>query len=54
LLIYHIALKADYEGLDFVMIDERGKSYERYIEAIQQGLDGNHTFMAEIIKEALL
>jgi cell filamentation protein len=54
LLLYLIALQADYKGLDFGMIDEKGKSYKRYIEAIQQGLDGNHTFMAEIIQEALL
>jgi cell filamentation protein len=54
LLLYLIALQADYKGLDFGMIDEKGKSYERYIEAIQQGLDGNHTLMAEIIQEASL
>jgi len=54
LLLYLIALQADYEGLDFGMIDEKGKSYERYIEAIRQGVDGNHTLMADIIMEALL
>lgn len=54
LLIYLIALQADYEGLDFGIIDEKGESYERYIEAIRQGVGGNHRHMADIIMEALL
>jgi hypothetical protein len=33
-----IALQADYDLLDFGIIDEKGKSYERYIEAGRQGL----------------
>lgn len=53
LLLYLIALQAGFDEFDFSTIDHKGKSYQRYIDAIYEGLGGNYIPMSEIIKENL-
>ena len=53
LLIHLIAQQAGYQGLDFAFVKESGKEYDRYIAAVQAGLDANYEPMKEIIDRAL-
>ena len=53
LLIHLIAQQAGYQGLDFAFVKETGKEYDRYIAAVQAGLDANYEPMKEIIDRAL-
>ncbi len=53
LLLTLIAQQAQYAGIDFGFIKEKGKEYKDYIGAIQNGMQGNYNPMKEIIERAL-
>jgi cell filamentation protein len=53
LLLSMIAQQAQYAGMDFGFIKDKGKEYKRYITAIQSGMKGNYELMEEIIEQAL-
>lgn len=53
LLLSLIAQQAQYAGVDFGFIKDRGKEFKRYIAAIQFGMKGNYTLMQQIVEQAL-
>ena len=53
LLATLMAYQADLPGIDFGFIGGRGKGFDRYIAAIQQGMNENFVPMKVIVLKAL-
>jgi cell filamentation protein len=53
LLVTLMAYQAELPGIDFGFIGSRGKEFDNYITAIQQGIDENYKPMREIIRRAI-
>lgn len=53
LLLHLITQQAGYKGMDFGFIDEKGKSFDRYVRAIHEGMKGDYEPMAAILKKAI-
>ncbi|MEW5797579.1 MAG: Fic family protein [Bacteroidota bacterium] len=53
LLATLMAYQADLKGIDFGFIGNRGKNFNRYINAIHTGVKRNYQPMQNIILEAL-
>jgi cell filamentation protein len=53
LLLHLITQQAGYKGMDFSFINEKGKTFDRYVRSIHAGMKGDYEPMARIMRRAI-
>jgi len=53
LLLHLITQQAGYTGMDFSFIDEKGRTFDRYVRSIHAGMKGDYEPMARILRKAI-